>query len=350
MTNTELNPAEIVCTGTSPGACGRPGSNAAELEVLEPREVPLGGPRAMTVRRTLPQKSRSLIGPWCFADHYGPQDVAVSGGMAVPPHPHTGLQTASWLFTGEIEHRDSVGSHAMVRPGELNLMTAGRGIAHSEVSTPGTSVLHGVQLWIALPDADRFTPPAFEHVIPPTATDTGIAVRVFLGSWLGTTSPATAFSPILGAELTVQPGFSAELPLEIDFEHGLLVDSGDATVCWVPVPAASMGYLPPGTTTLQISAGPDAPVRALLLGGLPLGERIVMWWNFIGRTHEEIVEFRRQWMTGIGMTGIGMAEIDAPGAKSDFSQGEKLFGPVAGYLGRPLPAPEMPGLRLKPRP
>ena len=353
MTNTELNPAEIVCTGSALGAGGRP-ENAGELEVLEPRDVPLGGPRAMTVRRTLPQKSRSLIGPWCFADLYGPQDVAVSGGMAVPPHPHTGLQTASWLFAGEIEHRDSVGSHALVRPGELNLMTAGRGIAHSEVSTPGTSVLHGVQLWIALPDAHRFTAPAFEHVVPPTATDSGIAVRVFLGSWLGTISPATAYSPILGAELTIQPGLSAELPLEIDFEHGLLVDTGDATVCGVPIPAASMVYLPPGATTLRVNAGPDAPVRALLLGGLPLGERIVMWWNFIGRTHEEIVEFRRQWMTGIGMTGIGMtgiglAGIGTAGGQPDSPAGETLFGPVAGYPGRPLPAPEMPGLRLKPR-
>ena len=340
MTNTELNPAEIVCAGAAPGAAGRRTEGAAaELEVLEPREVPLGGPRAMTVRRTLPQKSRSLIGPWCFADHYGPQDVAVSGGMAVPPHPHTGLQTASWLFTGEIEHRDSVGSHAMVRPGELNLMTAGRGIAHSEVSTPGTAVLHGVQLWIALPDAHRFTAPAFEHVVPPTATDSGIAVRVFLGSWLGTSSPATAFSPIVGAELTIQPGVSVDLPLDTDFEHGLLVDTGEATVCGTRVPAASMGYLPPGTGALRVGTGPG-PVRALLLGGLPLDERIVMWWNFIGRTHEEIVEFRRQWMAGIGAASGDLRSGDAD---------ERLFGPVVGYPGRPLPAPEMPGLRLKPR-
>ena len=131
--------------------CASPGA-ARGIEVMTPREVPLGGPRAMTVRRTLPQRERSLIGAWCFLDHYGPDHVADSGGMSVAPHPHTGLQTVSWLFTGEIEHRDSAGHHAMVRPGELNLMTAGHGISHSEVSTPETTVLHGAQLWVALPD------------------------------------------------------------------------------------------------------------------------------------------------------------------------------------------------------
>ena len=194
----------------------------------------------MTVRRTLPQKSRSLIGAWCFADHYGPQQVAETGGMTVAPHPHTGLQTVSWLFAGEIEHRDSVGSHAMVRPGELNLMTAGAGIAHSEVSTPETTVLHGVQLWVALPDSARGMSPAFEHVVPQDATDAA-SLQVFLGSWLGTTSPATAFTPILGAELVLQPGLSVDLPLDIDFEHGVLVDTGDVTVCGAPVGRARAG-------------------------------------------------------------------------------------------------------------
>ena len=132
--------------------CCDSGRRSDGVEVLTPREVPLGGPRAMTVRRTLPQRQRSLIGAWCFLDHYGPDDVADTGGMSVAPHPHTGLQTVSWLFTGEIEHRDSAGHHAMVRPGELNLMTAGHGISHSEVSTPDDHGLHGAQLWVALPD------------------------------------------------------------------------------------------------------------------------------------------------------------------------------------------------------
>ena len=141
MSNLEISPSEVDC---------RPGATASDdgllVEVLTSRDVPLGGPRAMTVHRTLPQRRRSLIGAWCFADHYGPDDVSATGGMDVPPHPHTGLQTVSWLFTGEIEHRDTMGNHAMVRPGELNLMTAGHGIAHTEVSTADTTVLHGVQL------------------------------------------------------------------------------------------------------------------------------------------------------------------------------------------------------------
>ncbi len=146
MTNPERDPDELALAA---------GDTACGVEVLAPREVPLGGPRAMTVRRTLPQRGRSLIGAWCFVDHYGPDRVADSGGMSVAPHPHTGLQTVSWLFTGEIEHRDSAGHHAMVRPGEVNLMTAGRGISHSEVSTAETTELHGAQLWVALPGESR---------------------------------------------------------------------------------------------------------------------------------------------------------------------------------------------------
>ena len=169
MSTTDTAPTEVTCAAS------------AFTGVLHSREVPLGGPRAMLVRRTLPQRERSLIGAWCFADHYGPQDVRGGPGMDVPPHPHTGLQTVSWLFSGEVEHRDSAGVHAMVRPGELNLMTAGAGICHSEVSTAATTVLHGVQLWVALPDSDRDTDRDFAHYVPsPRAVD-GAVLRVFLG-------------------------------------------------------------------------------------------------------------------------------------------------------------------------
>jgi redox-sensitive bicupin YhaK (pirin superfamily) len=333
VTNVELDPAEVVCTTRSAGGGGPAG---ADLEILEPRDVPLGGLRAMTVRRTLPQKSRSLIGAWCFADHYGPQRVADTGGMTVAPHPHTGLQTVSWLFEGEIEHRDSVGSHAMVRPGELNLMTAGRGISHSEVSTPETTVLHGVQLWVALPDDARERAPEFEHVLPQEAVDSGLRCRVFMGSWLGMESKATTHSPLLGAEVELQPGTSVELPLERTHEHGVLVDAGDVTVGGAPVPRNSMAYLPPGTRSLALTSG-AAPARLILLGGLPLNEEILMWWNFIGRSHEEVVEYRRQWQAEIAAFAAG----EAPAT---------VFGRVQGYPGNPLPAPEMPGVRLRPRP
>src|SRR5689334_12867348 len=199
MSNVETSPEETLCPPARP-------VHGDGMEVLEPRDVPLGGPRAMTVRRTLPQRQRSLIGAWCFADHYGPDDVGATGGMDVPPHPHCGLQTVSWLFSGEIEHRDSLGSHALIRPGELNLMTGGLGIAHSEVATPSTTVLHGAQLWVALPDRNRNAPKAFQHYVPePTLVD-GASVSVFLGSLAGTTSPVETYTPLLGAEIVLDAG------------------------------------------------------------------------------------------------------------------------------------------------
>src|SRR6476646_11214093 len=216
MSNLEDRPDEMTCTATP----------AAAVEVMAPRDVPLGGPRAMRVRRTLPQRHRSLIGAWCFVDHYGPDDVVDTGGMKVAPHPHTGLQTVSWLFTGEIEHRDSAGNHAMVRPGEVNLMTAGRGISHSEVSTPGTRDLHGAQLWVALPDGDRHADPGFAHHAPDPVTGDGGAARVFLGSLLGSASPVPTSTPLLGAELLLEPGTTLDLEVDASSEHGLLVDTG----------------------------------------------------------------------------------------------------------------------------
>jgi redox-sensitive bicupin YhaK (pirin superfamily) len=321
MSNLERDPPELVCE-----ADATPG-----IQILEPRQVPLGGPRAMDVRRTLPQRGRSLIGAWCFADHYGPDDVAETGGMVVPPHPHTGLQTVSWLFAGEIEHRDSSGAHAMVRPGELNLMTAGRGIQHSEVSTPTTRMLHGVQLWTALPDASRHTTPMFEHYVPPVVEFPEGSISVFLGSLVGQKSTATAFSPLVGAQIDLKAGYSITLPIEPGFEHGVLVDSGLVSVEGVAVPRSHLAYLGPGRESLQLEA--TTATRLVLIGGEPLGEQIVMWWNFIGRAHDEITTFRTQWQS------------EVVGGGTDAGH----FGTVRGYDGPPLPAPAMPTVRLKPR-
>ena len=195
MSNTDTAPAEVACAASS------------FTGVLHPREVPLGGPRAIRVRRTLPQRERSLIGAWCFADHYGPHDVRGGTGMDVPPHPHTGLQTVSWLFSGEVEHRDSAGVHAMVRPGELNLMTAGAGICHSEVSTAATTVLHGVQLWVALPDSDRDTDRDFAHYAPePRRSVPAPRCGSSSASSSASRSPVHTFTPLLGAQLDLDPG------------------------------------------------------------------------------------------------------------------------------------------------
>lgn len=264
------------------------------LEILTPRDVPLGGLRAMNVRRTLPQRQRSLIGAWCFVDHYGPDDVAATGGMSVPPHPHTGLSTVSWLFSGEIEHRDSAGHHAMVRPGEMNLMTAGRGITHSEYSTPDTKTLHGAQLWLALPDKDRETEPRFEHYAPEPVERPGWEARVFLGSLLGSTSPVITHSPLVGAEFRMSPAARIEIPVDPGFEFGVLLDSGHLEVNGERVRKDELAYVAPGSETLTLHSKGGA--MALLIGGEPLGEQIIMWWNFIGRTHEEVVAYREDYM------------------------------------------------------
>jgi redox-sensitive bicupin YhaK (pirin superfamily) len=297
------------------------GSDTTEssVTILEPRDVPLGGPRALSVRRTLPQKGRSLIGAWCFVDHYGPDQQA----MDVPPHPHTGLQTVSWLFEGEIEHRDGVGSHAVVAPGALNLMTAGRGIAHSEVSLPQTTTLHGAQLWIALPDGERHREPFFESYVPEPVTVGDATLRVFLGSLAGSTSTARVFTELLGAQVNVPAGASVTLAVDERFEFGVLLDAGAVLVNGVEVPLNHLAYVPPGSSELTLTATADA--RLLLIGGVPLGEQIVMWWNFIGRTHEEIVEYREDWESG------------------------RRFAPVTGYDGSALHAPVIPPIRLRPR-
>ncbi|MGX1316340.1 redox-sensitive bicupin YhaK (pirin superfamily) [Streptomyces calvus] len=320
MSNTETHPTESLCGAHADGP------PPPDIEVITARDVPLGGPRAMRVRRTLPQRARTLIGAWCFADHYGPDDVGESGGMRVPPHPHTGLQTVSWLFSGEIEHRDSHGVHAFVRPGELNLMTGGRGISHSEVSTDRTTILHGVQLWVALPERDRDAGRDFQHHVPaPVALDGGGEARVFLGTLAGDTSPVRTFTPLLGAELTLAPGADVTLDIDPGFEHGVLVDSGDVLLAGTPLKPAELGYAPPGRTTLTLANRATEPARLILLGGPPFEEDIVMWWNFIGRSHDDIVQAREDWMNGT------------------------RFGEVLGYDGAPLPAPELPNVPLKPR-
>ena len=237
MSNTEVAPQETLCESDA----GRVG-----VEILVPRKVPLGGPRAMDVRRTLPQRQRSLIGAWCFLDHYGPDRVGESGGMQVPRHPHTGLQTVSWLFTGEIEHRDSAGFHAAVRPGEVNLMTAGRGISHSEFSTPGTDILHGAQLWVALPDRARQMEPTFEHYRPDPLTGPGWIMRVFLGSIAGATSPVTTHTALLGAEILMDAGSTLDWipirPLNM--------------ACWlIPERPSWMGTPSPKTTSPTCRSG-----------------------------------------------------------------------------------------------
>lgn len=341
MTNLDIRPDEVLFRADP----------CREVDLIEPRNVPLGGIRAMTVRRTLPARGRPFIGPWCFLDHYGPDQVAQTGGMNVPPHPHCGLSTVSWLFRGEIEHRDSLGTHAFVLPGELNLMTAGRGIAHSEVSTPATTVLHGVQLWLALPPDRRDVDASFLHHVAPERSDAGTSWRVFLGGIDGETSPVATPSPTVGAEASLSAGISTEVRLRREFEHGVLVDSGDVEVNGMPIAAGVLVALPIGTERLRLHAG-GAGARLLLIGGAPMDADLVMWWNFVGGSHEEIALARAAWQAEIGAEppgGVAATEDDAARAPSVRPGPARRFGTVLGYDGAPLPAPRLPGGRLKPR-
>jgi redox-sensitive bicupin YhaK (pirin superfamily) len=311
VSNLEAHPDEGVDVGVDVGA---------GVTLLEPREVPLGGPRALLVHRTLPHRDIRTIGAWCFVDHYGP--TPGGPGMHLPPHPHVGLQTVTWLLAGDVEHRDSVGSRQLVHPGELNLMTAGRGIAHSEDAVSPAPELHGVQLWTALPEADRHQEPHFEHHADlPVLTTEGVSVTVFVGELDGARSDAAAYSPLLGAEVTLAAGARAELPLDTEFEHGVLAVDGEPAAAGVRIPVSALVHLEPGRRSLLL----DGPGRVLVLGGTPFEEDLLMWWNFVGRSHDEIVQARQDWEAG---RAFGV--VDHPAAR--------------------LLAPALPTTRLRARP
>jgi redox-sensitive bicupin YhaK (pirin superfamily) len=296
----------------------------SEVVVLQPREVPLGGPRAILVRRTLPHRERRMVGAWCFVDHYGPVDLTLTEGMRVPPHPHTGLQTVSWLVDGAILHTDSLGSEVEIHPGQLNLMTAGRGISHAEDSLPEPATLHGIQLWVALPDGTRHQEPHFEHHadLPRVCFEGGEAI-VFMGRLLDVESPAATYTPLVGAEIRLRPSASITIPVEPGFEYAVLVVDGEAHSGDHLLPRHALTYMGRGQSALTLAA-PDGALL-LLLGGEPFNEQIVMWWNFIGRDHEEITRMREDW------------------------QGhDPSFGTVEYHAPR-LEAPELPNTRLKPR-
>lgn len=298
------------------------------VQVIAPRSTPLSEASSLVVRRTLPSRERPFVGAWCFADHYGPLAVRPGAGMDVAPHPHTGLQTVSWLFEGTIEHHDSHGVHALVRASECNLMTSGRGIAHSEESTPDTTTLHGVQLWVALPERDRDAARAFQHHAPRAAELPGGRALVFIGELPGVdASPIVTHTPLLGAELRLDAGVTVTLRVNDTFEHGLLVCEGAASLQGEPLACDELGFVDAGVAALTIAAG-DEPLRAVLLGGEPFDDEIVMWWNFIGPDHAYVAA-----------------------ARDEYEAGSERFGRVEGYGGDTdrTPAPPLPPGRLRAR-
>ena len=286
--------------------------------VVSPRVVKLTTRTEVDIKRSFPQPALRRIGAWVFLDHFGPTPQV--DGMVVAQHPHTGLQTVTWPFAGHVEHRDSVGSVQVLNPGELNLMTAGRGISHSEISLPTSDSLHAAQLWLALPESARGIAPFFEHHGDlPTFTSASGEATVFIGSLGGVTSPAKVFTPLVGAELRVSGDWA--LPLQSDFEHGILAVSGELYVNGQALAVDDLIYLAPAEAASISGNG-----VALLLGGEPFQEHIVMWWNFIARSHAEIVEMREAWN----------------------AQGPD-WEPFEDRIGGWIPAPELPNVELRPR-
>jgi redox-sensitive bicupin YhaK (pirin superfamily) len=287
------------------------------------REVQLG---EIPVLRALPAAGRRTIGPWCFIDRFGPLSFTDARPMDVAPHPHMGLQTVTWLLEGEIVHDDSLGSEALLRPGGLNVMTSGAAIAHAE-QTPREhgGHLHGVQLWTALPDAQRHGSPSFQHLAEvPMAEWRGGIARIFSGALAGVSSDAHHVSPIVGSDLQVHRSSQLSIPLDASYEHGVLILTGDVALDGQVLASRTLYFIESGRTEAGFSSRQGA--RVLLIGGTPFPERILMWWNFVARTPEEIRAARADWTE------------------------HRRFGDVIGYPGARLEAPELTTRFASPNP
>ena len=283
------------------------------VEVSESREAEVGRFR---VRRALPRRGRRTVGAWCFADHMGPADVTEGSGLDVGPHPHTGLQTVTWLRDGEALHKDSLGSEQVIRPGELNLMTSGGAVSHAEEATGHyRGTLEGVQLWVALPEQTRHGAAAFEHhaSLPQDDLD-GVLATVLLGDFAGLRSPARTDTPIVGVDLELRE--RTQLPLRADFEYAVLVLDGAVGIDDRPLRPGTMGYLGRGREELLLDV--REPTKALLLGGAPFEEPILMWWNFVARTRAELDAAYDSWAAQDDRFGRVSSSLPLIPAKAPF--------------------------------
>jgi redox-sensitive bicupin YhaK (pirin superfamily) len=265
--------------------------------VIRPRARDLGG---FEVRRVLPAPERSLVGPFIFFDEMGPADFPPGEGINVRPHPHIGLSTVTYLFTGEILHRDSLGYLQPIRPGAINLMTAGRGIVHSERTAEGLletgQRLHGIQTWMALPDGHEETAPAFEHVPAdelPVFEDEGVRATIILGSAFGARSPVATLIDTLYVDLELEAGARLDLPAGVD-EMAAYVVQGNVRIGACELEAHTMGVVGAGPAPV-LSA--TAPSRVMLIGGASPGQRHV-WWNFVSSSRDRIERAKADWQAG----------------------------------------------------
>ena len=280
------------------------------VDVKEGRIAQVGGSRVI---RVLPTKGRRTVGPWCFVDCMAPPDFDDPHPMEVGPHPHTGLSTVTWLFEGEALHGDSLGTEQLIRPGQLNLMTAGRGIAHAELGVADR--INGVQMWLAQPEATRHGESRFEHVSDLPVLSLGQAdITVILGSLGGATSTARLDGPLVGVEARLRRG-RVDLPADPTFEYAIVPIDNTVKVGGVIVEPGWLGLVATGADVLPIEAG-DSGARVMVVGGPPMGERIQMWWNFVARTKDELAQAWRDWQQGnvdrFGPVPSRLSRIDAP--------------------------------------
>ncbi|MBC8132108.1 MAG: pirin family protein, partial [Deltaproteobacteria bacterium] len=293
-------------------------SPAAAVElIIEPRDRDLGD--GFSVRRLLPHGKRRAVGPFVFFDHFGPVRFAPGKGMDVRPHPHINLATVTYLFDGEMIHRDSVGSHQAIRPGDINWMTAGRGIVHSERTDPvrreAGSSAHGLQLWVALPREHEETAPEFHHhpaTTLPTFTDDGVEVRILAGEAFGLKSPVRTFSRLIYLDVRMDAGATFDVP-EDQVERGLYIVEG-TIVC------AGQTFAP--TRLLSLHAGRPVQVRAqtatrlVLIGGDAFPEPRHIWWNFVSSSEARIEQAKRDWSERRGQADGPFPLV--PGDEEDF--------------------------------
>ncbi|HEY9112143.1 MAG TPA: pirin family protein [Rhodanobacteraceae bacterium] len=290
-------------------------------ERIEIRSAEVGD--GLYARRALPHRDRRMVGAWCFLDHLGPLDFEAGRGLRVGPHPHIGLQTFTWMIDGEVVHRDSLGNEQVIRPGQVNLMSAGHGIAHAEDSIEGQGGrLHAVQLWIALDQAHRHGAPSFRNYpdLPVIERD-GFRVTLLAGSIFGETSPVEVFSPLVGMDITAAREGDLQIPLDRAFEYALLPLAGTVQVDGETFTPEAMAYLGAGRDGVRLRS--DDASHFVLIGGAPFGEEILLWWNFVARTPEEIQAATDDW------------------------NAHRHFGEVHGSPSHPLVAPDVSKLRLR---
>ncbi|PKY71234.1 hypothetical protein CYJ40_00725 [Brevibacterium ravenspurgense] len=323
MSNLEKRPRVHVCTA----------ADATELTVVEPRDIRSVDTHGVPLRRALPHDELGMIGPWCYLDHFGPQGVDdETGKLTSPTHPHAGVACMPMLFSGSLTETFSTGTSVTVEPGEASLIIAGRGASHSEFTTEDTEILHGVELWYALPDKHRFAPASTQHYPAECFYAGDCKVTVYVGSVGEVRSPIDPVVSVVAAQLDIYG--TAEIPLSEHFEHGLLVDSGEAQLTLADgttavIEAEQLAFIPQGNSTVRLSA--DVPTRLVLFGGQPFDEEIVMWWNFAGRSHEEIEQWYAQYRSEI--------EVDE---EQDDEERTVVFGPLPENPTDTLSLPTLP--------